>query len=63
MVERSLLGAMIASLDPRNPKDRTMLEWLSEVTILGGISSRTFVKPRLVIDNVKREEVADVSTQ
>lgn len=47
---------LIRSLDPRNPKDRAMIEWLAETTLLGGVSSLSTRWPRLVVDNDEREE-------
>ena len=49
------------SLDPGNPKDRGLIEWLAETTLLGGFSSlgAKWPKPRLfgaTKTNAKREE-------
>lgn len=44
---------LIRSLDPRNPKDRGLIEWLAETTLLGGVSSLgpRWPKPKLVWSN------------
>jgi hypothetical protein len=47
----SLLSAMIAAADPE------LVEWLCERTLLGGVSTRTGARPRLVVDNSKEGRV------
>ena len=44
---------LIRSLDPRDPKDRALLEWLAETSLLGGVASVgvKWPRPYLAVNN------------
>jgi hypothetical protein len=59
--EQRRLGAKVRAIDPSSAEGRAFLDWLTETTLLGGVSSLStrWPKPKLVVDNSKKGESDD----